>query len=602
MTDLERDPVRLVRCVADAVVRRPDQRQVVILSFSIDAKTATDLLTIEGVSGVLLPRIPDGLLDNSRVGTRPGCSYRRWRFPIGTANEALVVGSPQDIGVRGLPEFLRRGFWRVWFINPLTGEVKSHSFLSILMRVRLVGFISGVVSRIRGMVSRIREALSRNKVARQLYEKIVCLFYRQVLARRRPQSLISPRKGSVILVVGTLGPGGSERQVVNTAIGLKQLHGMDVTVACIDISGPSTAFYRETLEDAGIVCIEVGCQTEPLEGNGGALRDLGLSRLWRSLAGANARQVEAFCALFLARRPEIVHCFLDQTNVSAGTAAVACGVPRVVLSMRSVAPDNFWPDTRVLRAAYRLMAGRTDAVFSNNSAAGAADYRRWLHLPHLEIQVVPNGIDLSAFQSVAEDKATLRERFGIPEDALVLGGVMRLTEEKRPDLWVRSAIEISRRHPNTWFVLAGHGPMMPDIRQMFERARVSQVTLPGSINDVAAIYRMLDVFLLTSRMEGLPNVLIEAQAAGVPVVTTDAGGAGETVKPGVTGIVASDDSPQALAGYCLDLLTDEGKRNDMAEATRTWARERFGLDAMLGRTLALYRTDECTGAGFVDTR
>jgi glycosyltransferase involved in cell wall biosynthesis len=97
-----------------------------------------------------------------------------------------------------------------------------------------------------------------------------------------------------------------------------------------------------------------------------------------------------------------------------------------------------------------------------------------------------------------------------------------------------------------------------------------------------------DLFLLTSRVEGLPNTLIEAQAVGVPVVTTPAGGSAETLDPGRTGLVSPDYSILGIADTCMKLLDDDRLRARMAKAAPEFVRQHFSLERMYTETLRLY--------------
>ena len=97
----------------------------------------------------------------------------------------------------------------------------------------------------------------------------------------------------------------------------------------------------------------------------------------------------------------------------------------------------------------------------------------------------------------------------------------------------------------------------------------------------------MDLFLLTSRLEGLPNALIEAQAMGIPVVTTSGGGSAEALAPGLTGVVVSDDSPAGVARTCLGVLATAAKAR-MAAAAPIWVRKQFSLERLAENTMAVY--------------
>jgi glycosyltransferase involved in cell wall biosynthesis len=401
----------------------------------------------------------------------------------------------------------------------------------------------------------------------------------------------------VFLISGTLYAGGSERQVVNTALALKRAGQLRPVVVCLYISETEgRAFYRHLLDDAGVDIVDLNRPdvAGAEEGNDEALVPLSRSHLadlpYNGDPQFMADKVARFLALFLKERPRIVHSFLDDMNVMSGIAAVLAGVPKIILSTRSVAPDNYESYQNYLRPGYRaLLTKRPQVVVSSNSRAGAADYRDWLKKPNLDVRVVRNGIDFEEFAARSAVDAEARTRFGLPPKGLVVGSIMRMSGEKQPLLWAQVAIEISRRRPDVQCLLAGEGPLREQIEKLVRDARLDKrIHLLGQIADIPSLLRTLDVFLLTSLVEGLPNVLIEAQAVGVPVVTTPAGGAAETLDHGVSGLVTPDQSVRGITDTCMALLDDDNLRARMGKAASDFVRRRFSMAHMLDETMRLY--------------
>ena len=138
----------------------------------------------------------------------------------------------------------------------------------------------------------------------------------------------------------------------------------------------------------------------------------------------------------------------------------------------------------------------------------------------------------------ADDVARFRAQFGWLEGAPVVGTVMRFVEQKDPDLWLDTAAEIAKARPEVRFLIAGYGELQDRIvRRIASLGLVDRVAMPGASTDVGLIYATLDVILLTSVIEGVPNVLIEAQACGRPVVALDVGGVSEAISQDRTGRV-----------------------------------------------------------------
>jgi 2-polyprenyl-6-hydroxyphenyl methylase/3-demethylubiquinone-9 3-methyltransferase len=316
----------------------------------------------------------------------------------------------------------------------------------------------------------------------------------------------------------------------------------------------------------------------------------GLRVLTEKLPG-ELKDIPWYAQEFLATRPRVVHVWLDYTNVKAGLAAALIGVPRIVLGTRSVAPNNFALFQPYMREGYRALAARPNVCLLNNSEAGARDYERWLGLPRGTFKVIRNGFDFSALEPA--DKLGLaqefRTRLGVPLEAPIVGSVLRFYEEKRPLLWIDVAARVAERRPDVRFLIVGDGPLREEARwRALGYGLGDRIVMPGNEKDVAVAIAAMDVFLLTSRLEGFPNVLIEAQALGLPVITTDAGGAAETLIQGKTGYAISPHSPDLLADAVLRILGDHPWREAARQAAQRFVRERFSMSEMVDRTLDAY--------------
>ena len=244
-----------------------------------------------------------------------------------------------------------------------------------------------------------------------------------------------------------------------------------------------------------------------------------------------------------------------------------------------------------MRAAYLALARNPHIVLSNNSQAGAASYADWLGLAPATIRVLHNGVDAQAWPArTADEVAGWRAAHGVAANAPVVIGVFRLSEEKRPFLWLEVARSACARAPLTRFLLVGDGPMrgLVDAR-ILELGLENTVSRLGEIADVGLALAASDVFMLTSAQEGLPNALLEAQQHGLRCLVTDAGGAREAIMDGVTGQLAKTDDPQGLADDLLRVLEDRTLEASARTQGPAFIRRAFGLERMLDETLALYR-------------
>lgn len=452
--------------------------------------------------------------------------------------------------------------------------------------------LPGLARLLQGAARRLLADPGRRRTFGRLAAPLFARAFDDLMRKARPAFMPTGpvRHGQACLIIGTLGPGGAERQLANTAIGLAQDGRWHPVVATCNPAEGVHGFHRNAIEAAGVPVMHIPFYPQ-------CRADAALQAVYTKLSRYDligfsypAYHTLRYACFFAEQRPELVHTWMDEMNVFAGLGAVLAGVPRLVLNGRSLAPHNFPAFQPYLRQGYDcLLRARPGVTFTNNSAAGAADYARWLELPAGRIQVHRNGFDFPADIGVTAPALALRASLGIPASARVLGGLLRFTEEKRPDLWVEAALRVVGQDRSAWALLFGDGPMREPLRTMLANAPGGErVLLPGLTEDAFTALRTMAVLMLTSRVEGLPNVLVEAQAMGVPVVATGEGGMRETYIEGITGLTAKHPTAADLAEIVVGLLADEARRQTMARHAASHARAEFGRAAMIGRTRTIF--------------
>jgi glycosyltransferase involved in cell wall biosynthesis len=203
-----------------------------------------------------------------------------------------------------------------------------------------------------------------------------------------------------------------------------------------------------------------------------------------------------------------------------------------------------------------------------------------------------------------EDVAALRRELNIPANAPIVGGMFRFNAEKRPFLWLEAASRVARAMPEAHFVLFGNGRLRAKMQRMAKSLGIAaRLRMPGVFAPSLLGLSLFDLLLLTSSGEGTPNVLLEAQWLGVPIVTTDAGGAKEAIDPGVTGLVAGEDKA-TIANTVIEALEDKVFRDRARSAGPRFVAERYGMERMIRETLAAYgypARDRANAAGARET-
>jgi glycosyltransferase involved in cell wall biosynthesis len=203
--------------------------------------------------------------------------------------------------------------------------------------------------------------------------------------------------------------------------------------------------------------------------------------------------------------------------------------------------------------------------------------------------LIRSGIDLEPFRA-SRERASVRAELQIADDTALVGTVSRLTAQKDPLTLIRAASIVKKAFDEVRFVFVGDGPLRTSVVQEIDELNLNDVVLLlGARDDVPRLVSAFDVFALSSRWEGLPRVVPEAMAAGVPVVATNVDGTSEIVEDGVTGLLVRDGEPDALASALVRLLRDRA----FAERLAAVASQRAGdweAAVMVDRLVALYRS------------
>jgi len=560
------------------------------IPFTLSTAQLQALLAESGVLSVLsMPPVDSGL-SAERVGAFLPAEFS-WCLPPRMARRIVYIGGRDSITARMIRTALRGGVRSMVFWDLDRWSSRSLLFMAmykVLSKLWSLGLI--VLSRV-GAVMPGRSALLEG-IARYRLTRLLDSTHHLLPA---PDA---PVPGRIIMACPTLVAGGAERQIVNTVLGLCRGGDADVTVLVSHLfSPPGNDFFFEQLVTAGADVQEVQGPMSNLdawdrhESQPVARLTQQLRPLLHRFPPEIAQEVANLYITFRELRPAVVHAWLDHSCVCAGLAALMAGVPRVLLSGRNVSPVHFpYILQPFMRPAYRAMATRPETVYVNNSHGGAADYGAWLGLEGARFQIIYNGLDSDGVTRAAPDRiAEFRQRYGIPEQARLVGGMFRLSAEKRPALWVDTLIRLTSERDDIRGLLFGAGPLQSDLEAKLAQAGLGdRVRLVPPTKESILALSAFDVLLLASRWEGTPNVVIEAQAVGTPAVVCGGGGAREALLHGVTGLFVEQPNTTALAAALLSLLDDPGLRRRFGSAGPAFVAERFGLERMVSATLETY--------------
>jgi glycosyltransferase involved in cell wall biosynthesis len=353
------------------------------------------------------------------------------------------------------------------------------------------------------------------------------------------------------------------------------------------------AMRRRGWETVIAIPNEPGTAGPRLRGSGVALEELPLGRL-----RADPRLLPRFVSTL---RPTVRT--IEDAIERTGASLVQIGGlvnPHAAFAARKHRAAVVWQivdagSPKLLRrGAMALVRRYADAImFDGEALIGAHGGRDSLEMPTF-VYFPP--VDTRRFAPSPDRRASLRAELGIPIDAPVVGTVSHLTPLKGLENFLSVAARVARARPETRFVVVGSAPESHAAYGGRLRAQAAELHLPhpihfaGARDDVERWYAGMDIHLITSRSEGTTTTALEAQACGVPVVSTDVGAVHEVVEEGVTGLLVPPGRPDEIGAATLALLDDAERRAEMGAAGRATAVERFGIETAADLRARVYES------------
>jgi glycosyltransferase involved in cell wall biosynthesis len=275
---------------------------------------------------------------------------------------------------------------------------------------------------------------------------------------------------------------------------------------------------------------------------------------------------------------DVLCCHGYKADVLGWLAASRAGVPAVAVSRGWTAATT---KVRFYEMLDRRVLPWMDKVVCV-SQGQATKVRQWAHVPERRLTVIRNAIRTERFSTPDPTGRQAIQSLFAAEDRprLIVCAAGRLSPEKGFDQLIAAAPGIVQATPSAGFVLFGEGPLRASLQRQIESLRLeTRFVLAGFRQDVDRLLPHADLVVLPSFTEGLPNVALEASAAGVPVVATAVGGTPEVILDGATGYLVPPGNPQSLAQRITKLLHDADLRTSMGEQGRRYVREHFTFQA-----------------------
>lgn len=370
----------------------------------------------------------------------------------------------------------------------------------------------------------------------------------------RPDGPPGTARRDVVMLVTGLDYGGAERQASELA---RRLAGRGWRVGVVSMLPPRA--FADELEAAGVPVVTLGMA-----------RGVPDPRALVRLAGVLGRW-----------RPLVLHSHMVHANLLGRLVRLVRWAPVQISTAHSVDEGARWREL-----AYRL----TDPLCSLTTNVAEAAVERYVRVgaaPAGRIEHVPNGVDTDRFRPDPEARRRVRDEWG--DGAFWWLAVGRFEKQKDYPTLLRAFARVRTGHPEARLAIAGAGPLRPDIEALAAEVGVApSVRFLGLRTDVPALMAAADAYVMSSAWEGLPLVLLEAAASGLPVVTTDAGGTAEVLDS--RRLVVPPRSPEALAG-AMSAVYDmsAADRAALGLQNRAHVEATYSLDAVVTRWEGIYR-------------
>ena len=361
----------------------------------------------------------------------------------------------------------------------------------------------------------------------------------------------------ILFLSTSMGMGGADSQLLSAAKELRA-RGHEVRIVSLTPLGPM-----------GLQARQLGIRTESLDMRRGVPDPRGLLRL--------ARLVRAW-------QPDVIHSHMVHANLMARALRLAAPVPALVSTIH-----NIYEGGRARMLAYRL----TNRLVDHMTIVSQAAYDRFVNdriVPARLLRLVPNGVDTARFREVAPGaREEVRRSLGIGSRFMWLA-VGRFESAKDYPTMVRAFAAVRAKEPRAELVLVGRGSLQAETEALVQELGVEGIRFAGVRSDVPEVMSAADGYVMSSAWEGMPMVLLEAAAAGLPIVATTVGGNHEVVLNEESGFLVPPRDHEAL-GAAMARLGElpEDRRLEMGRRGQQHIRSHYGLDRVAERWEEIYR-------------
>ena len=361
----------------------------------------------------------------------------------------------------------------------------------------------------------------------------------------------------ILYIIGQLGGGGAEHQLVTLVTHLDRTK-FNPIVCSLKLGG----IYKVALENEGIKVISLKQIMHP-----------DITRAWR------------VPILVSHLKPDLLHTYLFTANTWGRLAGYLNHVP-VIITERSAQIDI--PKQEII--INKLFSSMTSCCIANSKAGGKLLIDR-NEISKPKLKIISNGYDVNDYIVSQEIRQNFLDTYKLDENTTVIGIVGRIDENKNQAILIRAVEIIKRKHKKIKVLIVGDGPLRIKLEKLTDKLNLNKlIEFTGYRTDINNILSILDILVLCSNYEGLPNVICEAMASGKPVIATKVGGVAEVVVNNETGILIPPSDPNALANALDYLLSHKDEALKMGKNGIHRIVSEFSVNKMVNETQEIYES------------
>lgn len=283
--------------------------------------------------------------------------------------------------------------------------------------------------------------------------------------------------------------------------------------------------------------------------------------------------------------PDVVHSHLVHANILARFTRMFVKMPLLICTAHNIHEGG-----RFRELLYRF----TDPLCELTTNVSEKAVQRYIDeriTPKNKIVFIPNGIDISQFEGNAEEERRRIElELGISKESFIWFAAGRIVPEKDYSNMLTAFSKVTVQHPDSVLLIAGIGPEREMMDQLCKELGIQdQVHFLGIRHDIAQLMKAADAYLMSSKWEGMPIVLLEASASALPIVATDVGGNREVVQDGLTGLLVRAEDSDELSDRMASMMSlDANDRQLMGQAGRQYVKEHYSMNEIVETWTDIY--------------